>query len=57
MLLTIQTLIIKIYMNTKTKEEKLWDYLVKTLSHLNDNNLTARKIYNKIESLSPILFR
>lgn len=41
----------------KSKEERLWDYLVKTLSKLDDNNYTARKIYDKVESLTPILFK
>lgn len=41
----------------KPKELKIWDFLIKTLAPLKDNNFTARKIYDKIESLSPILFK
>lgn len=38
-------------------ELQLWDFLSKTLSSLDDNNYTARLIYDKIQSLSPILFK
>lgn len=31
-----------------SKKAKLWDKLTKELSHLNDNNYSARAIYNYI---------
>ncbi len=32
----------------RNKDVKLWEYLVKKLDNLNDNNYTARLIYNKV---------
>ena len=33
------------------REEQLWDYLVKKLKPLNDNNKTAREVFNKTSKL------
>ena len=37
--------------NINTHEEALWKYLVKKLSILNDNNKTAKEIFNYVSNL------